>query len=177
MPEICPDSALNIASLSLGQRVAYESLYRLVLPSITRYVCQNSGSPADAEDIFQETLLVLARRVAEPGFQLTSSLKTYVFAIAKNTWQNQLRRRRDSPTDDFSGFEHLADPAPEDAPEERVTRWMNRVTPFCRMVLRALFYENEQLNQLMERVGWKNMHTAANQKYKCLQQVRKVAAA
>jgi hypothetical protein len=29
------------------------------------------------------------------------------------------------------------------------------------------------MSSLMQKMGWKNKHTAANQQYKCLQQVKK----
>jgi hypothetical protein len=32
------------------------------------------------------------------------------------------------------------------------------------------------LEQLMKKMGWKNKHTASNQKYKCIQMLKKQVA-
>jgi len=60
---------------------------------IRQYVLLNSGSEADAQDIFQEALIVLYRKVMEIDFKLTSSLSTFIYSIAKLIWLKQLNKR------------------------------------------------------------------------------------
>ena len=68
-------------------------LYKFYFPSVASYIKQNLGSNEDAEDVFQEAITVLLQKVRQSDFVLTSSLKTYLYAIAKNLW---LKRLRDS---------------------------------------------------------------------------------
>lgn len=70
---------------------AYEILYQFYYPSVKNFITKNSGSEEDAEDIFQETILVLLEKVPKTDFNLTSSLKTYIFAISSNLWLKKLR--------------------------------------------------------------------------------------
>ncbi|WP_338868252.1 sigma-70 family RNA polymerase sigma factor [Spirosoma sp. SC4-14] len=170
-----PDDSTLLVNIQLRERVAYEFLYRYIYPSIARYVQKNNGNRADAEDLFQETLLALVENVKQPGFQLRSSLKTYLFSIARNLWLKRLRQQQPDLIDDFSPFESLTDTLPNDSREGLLTNWLSKVSPMCRLLLKALFYENQPIAQLMLRMGWKNKHTADNQKYKCVQQIRKVA--
>ena len=52
------DEKLLSAFLKADSRaVAY--LYKEYLPSISKYICNNGGTPEDARDIFQEALLAL----------------------------------------------------------------------------------------------------------------------
>jgi len=134
------------------------------------------GTSEDAEDIFQEAIIVLLQKVRQPDFVLTASLKTFLYAIAKNLWLKRLRGSRRLSLADFE--KSLAEPeifdfALEESREEQVSTWLGRVTKNCQRILKALFYSNEPMDSLLKKMGWKNKHTAANQQYKCIQQVKK----
>lgn len=54
------------------------------------------GDPRDAEDMAQEVLLKVYRGL--PGFRGESSFSTWLYRIAVNTFENELRRRSRRPT-------------------------------------------------------------------------------
>ena len=168
----------TVESLRLRDRASYTLLYQLMMPPVARYVQRNSGSLADAEDVFQETLLVLAEKVQQPDFRLTASLKTYLISIARNVWLNRLRDQRKLLFDNGIAEMDIADlPADEPSHSNAVLCWLDKATPFCKALLRAVFFDNEPMEILLQRMGWKNRHTAANQKYKCMQQLKRAAIA
>ena len=76
------------------KKKSLDELYKRLFPSIENYVLNNSGSIQDAKDIFQESLIVAYKKVHDPHFSLTSSLDTFVYAIAKNKWLHELRSSR-----------------------------------------------------------------------------------
>jgi len=49
-----------------------------------------------------------------------------------------------------------------------------KITRNCQNILRALFFYEEPMDKLMAKMGWKNKHTAGNQKHKCIQQIKNV---
>src|SRR5688572_16785430 len=72
-------------------------------PSVRQFVASNSGNKEDAEDIFQEALLILYKRVKTGGFLLSSSIRTYITGTAKNLWHTELRRKgKELITDNFN---------------------------------------------------------------------------
>jgi RNA polymerase sigma factor (sigma-70 family) len=171
-----PTDAVLLARLKDEERASFEILYKFYFPTIASFVRTNSGRTEDAEDIFQETMAVLLHNMRQPGFTLTASLKTYVFAIARNLWLKRLRdTRRLSFTDiaklEAEPFEHSEEP---DAREEKVGHWLAKITEHCQRVLKNIFLYQRPMEDLMKKMGWKNKHTAANQQYKCLQQMKKV---
>jgi RNA polymerase sigma factor (sigma-70 family) len=91
MKSISDELLLN--RLRAEENASFELLYAFYFPAIAAFVVQNRGSHADAEDIFQEAVMVLLEKVRQPNFELTSSLKTYLFAIAKYTWLKRLREQ------------------------------------------------------------------------------------
>ncbi|MDR3695338.1 RNA polymerase sigma factor [Mucilaginibacter sp.] len=160
---------------------AFALLYKFYFPAIKGLVVQNSGSAQDAEDIFQESVIILFQKVSDPTFILTSSLKTYIYAVARNLWLKKLRSHK--PFVGSAGIEDqylksdevVFELNPEPTREEKLHGWMAKITENCRRILNAIFYYREPMESLMVKMGWKNKHTADNQKYKCVQQVKKEA--
>ena len=70
-------------------------LYRH-LPKVERMVRNAGGTRADAKDLFQEALIILLGRAKEHSFRLTCSISTYLYAICRNKWQEELRRNWDA---------------------------------------------------------------------------------
>ena len=62
---------------------------------------------------------------------------------------------------------------PQPTKEENFTSWFTKITVNCQRILKAIFFYKEPMGSLMQKMGWKNKHTAANQQYKCIQQVKK----
>lgn len=164
-----------IESLQKGDKETLESVYSSYFPTISNYVRQNSGTNVDAEDLFQETLIALMNNIKQPHFKLEASFKTYLYSIAKNLWLKKLRDRKvhfanELPTE-------LADELPYhdiiEEREEKLRDWLGRITQHCQNVLKAVYFLKTSSETLMQQMGWKNKHTANNQKYKCLQQIIK----
>ena len=62
---------------------------------------------------------------------------------------------------------------PEEVKEKRFYLWLSKITANCQRILKTIFFYNEPMDNLLKKLGWKNKHTAANQQYKCIQQVKK----
>jgi RNA polymerase sigma factor (sigma-70 family) len=153
----------------------FSQLYKSHYSSIANYIKANKGSEQDAEDVFQETVIILLDKIKQQNFELTASLKTYLFSIARNLWLNHLRDRKLTAVDDFENIdlEDTEEVNDIEAKSQKAHSLLERITAQCKRILIAIFLVGEPMDILMERMGWKNKHTAANQKYKCLEQARK----
>ncbi|HEY9256496.1 sigma-70 family RNA polymerase sigma factor, partial [Chitinophaga sp.] len=157
---------------------SFERLYHHYYASIATYITHHFGTAADAEDIFQETMIVFLQKIRQPEFILSSSLKTYLFAIARNLWLKKLRDNKLVPVEDLEKYcsdnEALTfELQPPTDKAERMMTWLTKISANCQRILKALFFYKEPMGSLMKKMGWKNKHTAANQQYKCIQQVKK----
>lgn len=167
-----------LENLKNEDNASFEVLYKFYFPSVATHIIQNFGSAEDAEDIFQETIIVLLQKIRHTDFVLTSSLKTYIFAISRNLWLKKLRDNKLKTVDYLEKYEQDNEPFtfelnPEPSKEEKVTSWLTKITANCQRILKAIFIYKEPMGSLMQKMGWKNKHTAANQQYKCIQQVIK----
>jgi RNA polymerase sigma factor (sigma-70 family) len=169
---------LMLIQLEKEDSASFELLYKFYYPSVATYVTNNSGNTADAEDVFQEAIIILLQKVRQKDFVLTSTLKSYLFAIAKNTWLKKLRDNKVITVEDFGKIQQSStsfsvEIVPEKTREEKTATWLERITENCQRILKAIFFYQEPMDSLMKKMGWKNKHTAANQQYKCIQQVKK----
>jgi RNA polymerase sigma factor (sigma-70 family) len=160
---------------------SYQLIYQFYFPTISSFVRQNHGNHEDAEDIFQETIVVLLEKTRQPNFELTSSLKTYLYAIAKNLWFKRLRQSKLISVDDEQKLAAMqmeqetfsVEIKPEPTIEDKIHQLLDKITIHCKGILKDLFFSKEPIENLMKKMGWKNKHTADNQKYKCIQQMKK----
>lgn len=178
MPQIEQDRIL-LERLKENEQEAYLSLYHLYYPDLARYVLRNSGNKEDAEDVFQETLLILLHKIREKHFQLNAELKTFLYAINRNQWLKKLRSRHIPLPIDYA--EHSDTIITEDIdidvqqqqPESWIQRLFENITGHCVVLITRIFLKQHEPELLIKELGYKNNHTFQNQKYKCINQLRK----
>jgi len=159
------------------QQLYFDRIYARCFPQIRSYLVQNNGNLEDAQDVFQEVLLILLRKIDDPQFVFTSSPNTYLYALARNIWLNRLKSRRIIQsvelTDDLNHVTDDTEAENECEIENRLSRWISKITRRCQQIIHAIFFLKEPIDNLSIRMGWKNRHTADNQKYKCIQQLKR----
>ena len=170
-----------LKGLREGNSMAFAYTYKIFYPALKKYVLKNSGTLADAEDLFQDTLIVLLRKTEDTQFKLTSCLGTYITAIGKNLWLKKLREGRKAVFVDYEQTEKAYweqfefELIEERSIDQILSSWISQATLNCQHLLNAVFLNAEPMEKFMDRMGYKNRHTADNLKYKCLQQVRRHA--
>jgi RNA polymerase sigma factor (sigma-70 family) len=168
-----------VSDLKNRNNAAFDLLYTFYYPTIERFVKSNSGTSDDARDVFQETIIVLLDKVPKKDFVLTSSIKTYIFAVASNIWLKRLRdAKKITQLSDNFDMEDLSFSEWEQREESKanhniVQRMLNKVTRHCYHFLAKTFLSGATREKLIEEMGYRNSHTFDNQKYKCLEQARK----
>ena len=159
--------------------MAYEVLYKFYYPSVKNFILKNSGTEEDAKDIFQETVIVLLEKVPKDDFALTSSLKTFIFAISSNLWLKRLRDSNKMVKTEISVYEKYlidyeeAETDLSHANTNRLVKVFKIMTNKCITLLKAIFYDEKNIDTITKDYGYTNKHNAQNQKFKCLEQARK----
>jgi RNA polymerase sigma factor (sigma-70 family) len=165
--------------LKSNDNFAYEILYKFYYPSVKNFIVKNNGCEDDAKDIFQETILVLLQKVPKNDFNLTSSLKTYIFAISSNLWLKRLRDSNKIVRSELDLYEKYLTDYDESEEEirqlnsKKTSNIFTRITLKCTSLLKAIFYDEKNIETVTKEFGYTNKHNAQNQKFKCLEQARK----
>jgi RNA polymerase sigma-70 factor (ECF subfamily) len=131
---------------------------------------------AAAEDAWQQAIIVLYENVVSGRLQsLSSSEKTYLFAIGKNKLREA--NRREMKIQSLDDFDVPMDQTPTE-PFEQITldkavACLHLLGEPCKALLIEFYYHRRSMEQIVTTLGYKNEATAKSQKYKCLARLRK----
>ena len=151
-------------------------LYRRAFPMVERLVRRQGGSAQDAQDVFQDALIVLYEKAVAETLTLTAAPSTYLVAVSRNLWRRELQRRGQLPfaelteahLDELPGEE--AAPAAEAAPS--VLDYVAQLGERCRRLLIGFYYHRQPLEQLAAAHRYGSVRSATVQKFKCLERLR-----
>jgi RNA polymerase sigma factor (sigma-70 family) len=156
-----------IEGIRKGDDKTLNYLYNTYFTTVRTHILKNSGTEEDAYDIFQDTLMVLFKKVQENHMELTSDLKGFVFGISRNLWSKQLRRKKrttDTQTDiadDFDLEKFLDTPI-----EQIVQRSFLKLSDECQKVL-TLHMQGSDYDQIAKEMNYKSGTYARRKKYLC----------
>ena len=170
-----------IQGLKQKQERVIRYLYREYFPCILSMIEQNNGVYEDAEDIFQDGLVILYRKFSKGRGKLNCSLKTYFYAICKNIWMQRLERTRklvyrdDLEVDERSIQYQLRD---EELREDNLARLRLLQMHFlnlpkdCQKLL-LLFMDKIPLKEIARELGLSGEKYVKSRKYACKNMLRK----
>ena len=175
LPDALPAAETLRNALLTNREQALTRLYRRAFPLVQRLVQKQGGSTQDAQDVFQDALVVFYEQVAGGTLVLTASASTYLVGIARHRWQHERRRRARLPhamlPDDAQG-PAAEEPAAAAEPAFAVRDYVERLGAKCRQVLLSFYYFQQPLAQIAEANGYRSVRSATVQKFKCLERLR-----
>src|SRR4030042_1644704 len=149
-------------------------IYRKVFPMIRKFILKNKGSVQDAEDIFQEALLIIYRNVQRDEFNLTCKFSTFVYKICKNLWNKELRRRKFSHVSYYEKEDLLEEISFDTQTEKDLIKMylkhIKNLSQSCQKIL-LLHFENRSIDEIMNVMGYKVRQTALDKKFRCKKQL------
>ncbi len=81
-----------IAGLRKRDNRVLQYIYKNTYNPVKQLILNNAGSENDAEDIFQEALIIIFKKLKEDQkFALTSAFTTYIYSISRLLWLKHLR--------------------------------------------------------------------------------------
>lgn len=70
-----------------------QEIYNDILPGISRWVIEHGGNKEDAQDLFQEMIISIYKKMKEGNFELTCSFWTYALVVCRNLWFTKARKK------------------------------------------------------------------------------------
>lgn len=156
---------------------ALKKLYAYFKP-VRQLVINNSGNLQDAEDVYQEGLIILFRKVKEESFELKSTLNTFLYGICRLLWNEELRRRNRKPvehSDDLSKLvmnDDLEETLMNEEKFKRAEQAFLKIGDQCRELLQLFYYGKWSMQQIATKFGFSTERVAKNQKYRCMEKAR-----
>lgn len=143
-------------------------------------ICSNSGTEQEAKDIYQEAVIAFYERAQQPDFVLTCKVKTYLYAVCRRLWLKRLAEKRRfnisiPETETFDEAEEEVRTAMErEVSFQRMDESLRALGEPCRSILQDFYIHDFSMEIISEKFGYTNTDNAKNQKYKCLQRLKKL---
>lgn len=165
-----------------GKHEIFNELYEYEFPKVVSMIIKNSGSVEMAQDVFQDAIVLLIEKVYAQKLDLTCSVKTYLYSICKILWLDQLRlHKKEKQLMKFFDQEYSVEDISinfYDTPDifDAVADAINVLGDPCKQLLECFYYKNMNWEEISIKLGYANPASARNQKYKCLEKIRRPLA-
>jgi RNA polymerase sigma factor (sigma-70 family) len=146
---------------------------------IIAMIANNNGNQQDGEDMVQEAIIVMDKNIREGRYRTEGNLQSYLFAIGKYLWMNQLRKKKPMLKGSFTDLEVAGDPDKPDhflLDEERKMKLqalLSRLGKRCHEIL-SLWQLSFSMEEIAVRMKLNDASTARKAKYDCQQQLIKL---
>jgi RNA polymerase sigma factor (sigma-70 family) len=162
-----------------GDSYILHNFYSEVFPKVAWLILRNNGRMDDAKDILQDAMVILIEKYTWDKLDLYCSVKTYIYSICRNLWYENLRKqKKEASFTDLEQYERVKIPIDyyEEQPEliEQVSRAMESLNDSCKKLLELYYFGNHSWKEIASYLGYRNAASARNQKYKCLERIRKM---
>ncbi|GAB4282185.1 MAG: hypothetical protein Kow0068_06750 [Marinilabiliales bacterium] len=156
-------------------------IYKDIFPSIRNFILRNNGDDNSARDVFQEAIIILYNNLLSNNFKLDCTVKTYLYAVSKRIWLNELRKNHGKTTfiDEHEDTVIFND---NDFEVYNIKKLQLKIMQKCieimgdpcRKILQKFYVSKLNMQEIAEEMGYTNKENAKNQKYKCLQRLKKL---
>jgi RNA polymerase sigma factor (sigma-70 family) len=171
---------LIVSEIRKKNRIVLQELYKAHYPMILNLICSNSGTEQEAKDIYQEAVIAFYEKVQEPDFVLHCKVKTYLYAVSrrlwlKRLWEKKRYRGKIEEGEPFAGIEEeITDIEAKEKTFQQMAMSLEDLGDPCKSILEAFYLRESTMESIRDMFGYSNTDTAKNQKYKCLQRLKKL---
>ncbi|HKL34201.1 MAG TPA: sigma-70 family RNA polymerase sigma factor [Tangfeifania sp.] len=150
-------------------------IYKQYYYKVNYFIKKNSGSEDDANDVFQEAIIVIYRKIKENDLVFeASSFQGYLFSVCRFLWLKQLEKQRiekekindTMPYQEDLYDENLVELVDKNEKYGLYQKHFKTLSTDCQKLLQ-LFFEKVPLKEIARIMGYKNEKYAKKRKYKC----------
>lgn len=167
-----------ISELRKKNEVALKQLYQDNYLMILKLVVNNSGTEEEAKDVYQDAIIHFYERLSQKEFALTCKVKTYLYAVCRKLWLQRLALRNKFVRIEEGERVPDADEAVNEVEAKEknfssMSQSLDKLGEPCRSILEDYYLKSLSMDEITEKFGYTNSDNAKNQKYKCLQRLKK----
>lgn len=146
-------------------------------PETKRFLKKYGCNSTDAEDIFQEALVIFCRKKEQVDFVLTVDAFVYVRNTCKLLWYNQSRKNKKAPAGELEKDVLQQDDEwfQKEMKIQLVESAILQLGKQCRELLELFYGLGWNMVDIAKRIGLRNDKVAKAQKYRCLQKAKEIA--
>lgn len=182
-PKILPDRELIKAIRSRGgkEQAALRMIYRQFWGYTIKGQRQYRISEEEAIDAYEDAIIGFSRQMQKADFQLEGSIGGYLYRAFCNRCVDRLRKKSSIPTETLDHARLLPSKAQTILQklliEEELAgliALMDKLGGKCKQLLLDAEYYGYSIDELVDRLGFKDANSLASQKYRCMKKLREL---
>jgi len=149
-----------------------EYVYKKYFPIVRFFVIKNSGTDEDAQDVFQEAIILIYKKLKDESLDLNCAFKTYLYSVCRILWLRQLEKKkvRNEIVTDNQVFVQLDEDIEELVAEQEQFRIYQKhfqlLHKDCQEILQ-LFLKKVPLKEIAQKMNIKSDKYLKKRKYAC----------
>jgi len=154
--------------------IVLQSIYKNFYSKINFFIKKNNGDDDDANDIFQEAIIIIYRKLKANDLAIDCTFETFLYSICRYLWLKQLDKRKVEKEKIMDNHEYNDDIYDDGL--EKVVDLNDRYRLFqkhftnlgkdCQKVLQ-LYFDKVPLKSIAQIMGFKSEKYAKKRKFKC----------
>jgi RNA polymerase sigma factor (sigma-70 family) len=162
---------------SPSDKEALEQLYKENFGIVKSYILKNHGDYDEANDVFQDGMIILYNNIRSGKFRAESTLSTYLFSICRFLWLKKLQSKGKKLEHEEVLFREITiDDSDSQVRnielEKLLSELFLELGSTCAEILRMSYFDNLSMNEISVLTGYKDEQNARNKKHKCLVKLR-----
>lgn len=167
------------AVLEREDQMVISSLYKKSYPPIERTLKSQGADPDDIQDVFQDAMVILVRKIRNGSFKKDESINSFLFIISRNLWINKIKRDKKSQSidgyeleDEWSNDIHFQASVSEK--EQTIRRAFEMLGEKCSNVFKAILFNGQKYKEVAEEYGFANEGVVKIIKSRCKEKLVKL---
>ena len=159
---------------------ALDYLYKDPLKKVRHYILSNSGNIDDANDIFQDAIVVLFHYIKTNKYNEAYEIDAFIFKVAKNAWIDLARKNKKiNTTIEINDLvlENSDNQLTQLLKSEKLdvfNKLFQQLEANCQELLKLTLFDKKSMREIKEIMGFKHETVAKSQHYRCKQYFSKL---
>jgi len=154
--------------------IVLQYIYKNFYSKINFFIKKNNGDDDDANDIFQEAIIIIYRKLKANELVLDCTFETYLYSICRFLWLKQLEKRKiekENIKDNHEFNDEIYDDSLEKVSDlnERYRLYQKHFANLgkdCQKILQ-LYFDKVPLKTIAQIMGFKSEKYAKKRKFSC----------
>ncbi len=156
-----------------NDNVILQHIYKNFYYKVNLYIKKNSGNDEDANDVFQEAVIVVYRKLKANDLIINCAFETYLYSVCKFLWYKQLARvksEKEMMVESVmfeSEFDHdFSELVEKNERFKLYQKHFQLLGSDCQKLLQ-LFFDKVPLKQIAQIMGFSGEKYVKKRKFKC----------
>jgi RNA polymerase sigma factor (sigma-70 family) len=151
-------------------------LYKTALPKVRTYIVNNSGTREEADDIFQDAVMILYKKMKDGQAAEIENVDGFVYLICKNLWVNRVSKlnkniKIDNHIDYIDQSIGILDGIISVEKNIAFEKLFEQVGEKCKQLLVLAIYNKMSMEEIAQKMDFTSSNAAKTHHYRCKQKL------